>query len=113
MTSGDPIRLIVAGEAAASRQAAQLLTLDEGTRQDNARFFTSPDEVPTHAVTQGIDTILRARRLIVLAFGKRKARALSAALSGQVTPQMPASALQLHPDVIVLADADAASLLPG
>lgn len=91
----------------------RLVTLAERTRQDNARFFTSLDEVPTHAVTQGIGTILRARRLVVLAFGKRKARALSAALSGPVTPRLPASALQLHSDVVVLADADAASLLPG
>jgi glucosamine-6-phosphate deaminase len=90
----------------------RLIALDGRTRQDNARFFASLEEVPTHAVTQGIGTILRARRLVVLAFGKRKARALSAALSGPVTSQLPASALQLHPDVIVLADADAASLLP-
>jgi glucosamine-6-phosphate deaminase len=91
----------------------RLITLDERTRQDNARFFASPAQVPAHAVTQGIGTILRARRLLLLAFGAQKATALAAALTGPVTPQLPASALQRHPDVIVLADPDAASLLPG
>jgi glucosamine-6-phosphate deaminase len=91
----------------------RLITLDERTRRDNARFFASPAQVPTQAVTQGIGTILRARRLVLLAFGGQKAKALAAALTGPVTPQLPASALQRHPDVIVLADPEAASLLPG
>ncbi|MCW2935411.1 MAG: glucosamine-6-phosphate deaminase [Actinomycetia bacterium] len=90
----------------------RIITLDERTRQDNARFFASLAQVPTQAVTQGIGTILRARRLVLLAFGQQKAKALAAALAGPVTPQLPASALQRHPDVIVLADSDAASLLP-
>ncbi len=91
----------------------RLITLDERTRQDNARFFASLAQVPTQAVTQGIGTILRARRLVLLAFGKQKATALAAALTGPVTPQVPASALQRHRDVIVFADPDAASLLPA
>ena len=91
----------------------RLITLDERTRRDNARFFASLAQVPTQAVTQGIGTIMRARRLVLLAFGGQKARALAAALAGPVTSQLPASALQRHPDVIVLADPDAASLLPG
>jgi glucosamine-6-phosphate deaminase len=91
----------------------RLISLDERTRRDNSRFFDSLAQVPTQAVTQGIGTILRARRLILLAFGKQKAEALAAALAGPVTPQVPASALQRHPDVLVLADPDAASLLPA
>jgi glucosamine-6-phosphate deaminase len=90
----------------------RLITLDERTRRDNARFFASLAQVPTQAVTQGIGTILRARRLVLLAFGEQKAKALAAALTGPVTPQVPASALQCHGDVIVLADPDAARLLP-
>ena len=90
----------------------RLITLDERTRQDNARFFASLALVPTQAVTQGIGTIMRARRLVLLAFGRQKAEILAAALTGPVTPQLPASAVQRHPDVIVLADPDAASLLP-
>jgi len=93
--------------------STRLITLDERTRRDNARFFASLAQVPTQAVTQGIGTIMRARRLVLLAFGGQKAKALAAALAGPVTPQLPASALQRHPDVIVLADPDAASLLPG
>ena len=89
----------------------RLITLDERTRRDNARFFASLAQVPTQAVTQGIGTILRARRLVLLAFGRAKAEALAAALAGPVTPQWPASALQCHPDVVVLADAEAARLL--
>jgi len=91
----------------------RLITLDQRTRQDNARFFASLALVPTLAVTQGIGTIMRARRLVLLAFGKQKAEILAAALTGPVTPGVPASALQRHPDVIVLADPDAARLLPG
>jgi glucosamine-6-phosphate deaminase len=91
----------------------RLVTLDERTRQDNARFFASPAQVPTQAVTQGIGTIMRARRLVLLAFGRQKAGILAAALTGPVTPRLPASAVQRHPDVIVLADPDAASLLPA
>ncbi len=91
----------------------RLITLDERTRQDNARFFESLQRVPTQAVTQGIGTVLRARRLVLLAFGAQKATALAAALTGPVTSRLPASAVQRHPDVVVLADPDAASLLPG
>lgn len=91
----------------------RLVTLDERTRLDNARFFASPEQVPARAVTQGIGTILAARRLVLLAFGEQKAKALAAALAGPVTPDVPASALQRHPDVVVLADPGAASLLPG
>jgi glucosamine-6-phosphate deaminase len=91
----------------------RLITLDERTRRDNARFFASLAQVPAQAVTQGIGTIMSARRLVLLAFGPAKARALTAALTGPVTPDLPASALQRHPDVTVLADPEAASLLPS
>jgi glucosamine-6-phosphate deaminase len=91
----------------------RLITLDERTRRDNARFFASLAQVPAQAITQGIGTIMRARRLVLLAFGRQKAEILAAALTGPVTQQLPASALQRHPDVIVLADPDAASLLPA
>ncbi|HEY5396390.1 MAG TPA: glucosamine-6-phosphate deaminase [Trebonia sp.] len=91
----------------------RLITLDERTRRDNARFFASLAQVPAQAITQGIGTIMRARRLVLLAFDRQKAEILAAALTGPVTQQLPASALQRHPDVIVLADPDAASLLPA
>lgn len=87
--------------------------LDESTRAANARFFDSIDDVPTHAVTQGIATILSARRIVVLAFGLEKAEAVAAAITGPRTEQMPASALQQHPNVSWVLDEDAASRLPS
>lgn len=81
------------------------------TREDNARFFPSIDEVPEECITQGLGTIARARTLILLAFGGHKAQALAAALEGPVGPRMPASIIQQHPDVVVIADPRAASLL--
>ena len=86
-------------------------TLAESTRRDNARFFESPDEVPLHCVTQGLGTILRARHLVLLAFGERKARAVAASVEGPVTASVPGSAIQLHGHVTVVADEPAAALL--
>ncbi|QIK68752.1 glucosamine-6-phosphate deaminase [Nocardioides sp. HDW12B] len=90
----------------------RVVELTERTRSDNARFFASGDEVPRHVLTQGPATILRAERLVLLAIGERKADALAAALTGPVTPDCPASVLQRHPDVHVLADRTAAAGLP-
>ena len=88
-----------------------VVTLTERTRRDNARFFSSLDEVPTHAATMGVKTVMHARAILLLAFGRAKAEALAAALNGPVTPEVPASVLQLHPDVTVLCDEEAAALL--
>lgn len=86
-------------------------TLTQQTREDNARFFDSVDDVPVHCVTQGLGTILRARHLVLLAFGDAKAEAVAAAVEGPVTSSVPASAIQLHPHVTVVIDAAAASRL--
>jgi glucosamine-6-phosphate deaminase len=85
--------------------------LAEMTRRDNARFFDSLDQVPTHCITQGLGTILRARRLVLLAFGESKAHALAAAVEGPLTARLPASVIQLHRSVRVIADEAAASKL--
>ncbi|HEY9498420.1 MAG TPA: glucosamine-6-phosphate deaminase [Terrimesophilobacter sp.] len=85
--------------------------LAEQTRRDNARFFDSLDLVPTHCVTQGLGTILRARHLILLAFGEKKAAAIAGAVEGPVTSSLPGSVIQLHPRVTVIVDEGAASLL--
>jgi glucosamine-6-phosphate deaminase len=84
-------------------------TLTRQTRRDNARFFASVDEVPVHCVTQGLGTILRARHLLLLAFGAGKAEALAKAVEGPLSAHVPASAIQLHPRVTVLVDEAAAS----
>lgn len=81
------------------------------TRLDNARFFDRIDDVPFHCITQGIGTILRARELVLLAFGESKAEAVAAAVEGPVTASHPGSALQLHPRVTVVVDDAAASAL--
>jgi glucosamine-6-phosphate deaminase len=84
-------------------------TLTEQTRRDNARFFPSADDVPVHCITQGLGTILRARHLILLAFGAGKADAVAGAVEGPVSTSNPGSAIQLHPHATVLVDAAAAS----
>ncbi len=86
-------------------------TLTEHTRIDNARFFDSIDDVPTHCITQGLGTILRAKHLVLLAFGEAKADAIAAAVEGAVTASQPGSVIQLHPHVTVIVDEAAASKL--
>ena len=84
-------------------------TLTEQTRRDNARFFPSEADVPVHCITQGLGTILRARHLILLAFGAGKADAVAGAVEGPVSASNPGSAIQLHPHATVLVDEAAAS----
>ncbi|GHD47784.1 glucosamine-6-phosphate deaminase [Mycetocola manganoxydans] len=86
-------------------------TLTEQTRRDNARFFDSPDQVPMHCITQGLGTILRARHLVLLAFGEKKAAAVAASVEGPLTAMVPGSAIQLHPHATVVLDEAAASQL--
>lgn len=87
--------------------------LDEETIQANSRFFASPSEVPRYAISMGIKTIMMAEHVILLANGRNKAQAVYKAVCGDVTPEAPASILQLHRDVVVIVDEEAASLLPA
>lgn len=91
--------------------ATHMVELTESTRKANARFFSSIDEVPTHAVTMGIKTVMNARSIILMAIGEAKAEIIKKTISGEVTTEVPASVLQLHPDVEVYLDHAAASLL--
>lgn len=85
-----------------------LVELDPMTIQANARFFDNdPAKVPTRALTMGIGTILSAKKILMIVSGADKSETLAKALLGPVTPMVPASALQLHPDVTVVADAAA------
>lgn len=86
-------------------------TLAQQTRIDNARFFDSLDDVPTHAITQGLGTILRARHLVLLAFGEGKAAAIAAGIEGPVSSTHPSSVIQLHQRATVVLDEAAASQL--
>lgn len=89
-------------------------TLTEQTRRDNARFFDGDvDAVPTHCITQGLATIMEARRLLLIATGQGKARAIAELVEGEVSEQWPATVMQRHDDALVLIDPAAAGLLTG
>ncbi len=87
------------------------VSLTESTINANSRLFDSIEDVPREAVTMGIGTIMKARKVIVLANGSGKAEIVKRAFTGPVVPQVPASVLQLHPHVTVVLDAEAASEL--
>jgi glucosamine-6-phosphate deaminase len=90
----------------------RIKTLAPRTREDNARFFGGDlDAVPLHCITQGLGTILDARRLVLVAQGETKAAAVAAAVEGPLTAMVPGSALQLHQHATVLLDEAAASRL--
>lgn len=86
-----------------------VVDLKQSTIEANSRFFNSIDEVPRKAVTMGIMSIFEARKIILLASGKEKAEIIEKALFGPITPEVPASILQLHPDLEVYLDEAAAS----
>ena len=87
------------------------VVLKEETRRDNARFFNSIDEVPTHAITMGISNIMAAKHILILASGEGKAQAIYDMVKVTPTENCPASALQNHPNVTVIVDLAAAKLL--
>ncbi|MCC3378672.1 glucosamine-6-phosphate deaminase [Paenibacillus farraposensis] len=84
-----------------------VVDLDERTRTANARFFGHIDAVPKQAVTMGVGTILKAKQIILVAFGADKADIIKRALTGPVTTACPASLLQCHPNVLILLDQEA------
>lgn len=83
--------------------------LQESTIEANKRFFESADDVPRQAYTMGIGTIMSAKKIVVVVSGEDKADIVKRAFSGPVTPSVPASILQMHPDVTVICDAAAYS----
>ena len=84
-----------------------VVELTERTREANKRFFNSIDEVPGYAFTMGIGSILKAKKILLIASGKDKADAVKKAFFGPVTPEVPASILQFHKDVTLVVDEDA------
>ena len=87
--------------------------LAESTIRDNARLFADESEVPRKAFTMGIRQIMRAKKIVILASGANKAAAVRAMVKGEVTESVPASALQLHPDCVLIVDEAAAAKLNG
>ena len=88
-----------------------VVDLTDNTIDANARFFASRDEVPRQAITMGIKSIMQARHILVVVSGKDKAEIVKRAFFGPVTPKVPASILQMHPHVSLVADEGALSLL--
>ena len=84
-----------------------VVDLTESTIDANQRFFASRDDVPRQALTMGIGVIMAAKRVLLIASGSDKADALYAAICGPITPDCPASILQLHDDVVIVADKEA------
>lgn len=88
-----------------------VVTLAESTVKDNARLFENISEVPRKAYTMGIKQIMQAKKILILASGANKAEAVYKMVKGEVTEEVPASVLQLHPDCVLIADEAAAKKL--
>ncbi|MEJ6951867.1 glucosamine-6-phosphate deaminase [Natronospora cellulosivora (SeqCode)] len=91
--------------------ATSIVDLTEETISDNSRFFESMDMVPKKAISMGMATILKARRIILLASGENKAEAIKETVNGFISTDTPSSLLQTHPDVTLVIDEAAASLI--
>ncbi|WP_310993627.1 glucosamine-6-phosphate deaminase [Aequorivita marina] len=89
----------------------RLVNLHELTREDAQDFFGTLDKVPHQAISIGIDTILKAKKILLLALGERKSEIISKALEGEISTQIPASILQTIPQVEYILDRDAAALI--
>ncbi|MEW9094267.1 MAG: glucosamine-6-phosphate deaminase [Clostridiaceae bacterium] len=88
-----------------------LVNLDEDTIKANSRFFNSIEDVPRQAISMGIKTIMSSKKILLLANGEEKAEILYRVIYGDIIPQVPASILQLHPDVTIIVDEKAGSCL--
>lgn len=84
-----------------------IVDLDETTIKANARFFTNESDVPTKALTMGMGSIMKAKRVLLCANGKSKTEILNKVLFQEITPKVPGSILQLHPNLTVIADPEA------
>lgn len=87
------------------------IDLDEETIKANSRFFENEEDVPKRAITMGVKTIMNARKVILLANGSGKAETIFKSIYGKIDPALPASILQLHPDVTFILDKEAAAYL--
>lgn len=83
-------------------KSTHVVDLHESTIKANARFFRDEEEVPKKAITMGMVSIMQARKILLIANGKAKEEILKKAFYGPITPEIPASILQLHPDITVI-----------
>ena len=93
------------------KATTNIVKLKDKTREDNKRFFNSLEEVPTHAITMGIKSIMAAKKIILIATGENKAKAIKAMIENEVNNEVPATILSKHEDVVVIIDKKAASLI--
>jgi glucosamine-6-phosphate deaminase len=91
-----------------SRSFTRLVTLDKKTRRDASKDFKSIESVPRKAITMGVGTIFKAKKIFLMAWGERKAEILAQAIEGQVTPLLPATFLQNHSEAVIIMDNSAA-----
>jgi len=92
-------------------KSTHVVQLTPSTIAVNSQYFASPEEMPTSALTMGINSIFQAKRIVLIASGPSKAEIVLAAFFGPITPQVPASILQMHRDFTLIADADAMRLV--
>lgn len=83
-------------------KSTHVVDLHESTIKANSRFFANIDEVPKRAITMGMVSIMQAKKILLIASGKEKRDILEKAFYGPITPEIPASILQLHPDITVI-----------
>ena len=88
-----------------------VISLTENTIEANSRFFENINDVPKKAITMGLDGIMKAKKIILIASGESKAEAIKGLFSGKITTDNPASMLQMHRDVTVIVDKEAAKLI--
>ncbi|WP_082232405.1 glucosamine-6-phosphate deaminase [Halobacillus massiliensis] len=88
-----------------------VVELTESTRKANARYFSNKDDVPTHAITMGIQSIMESSEILLIASGKKKAEAILRLVEDEITEDFPASVLKRHPNLTLIADYEAMSLL--
>lgn len=89
------------------KSLTHLTALTQSTIEANSRFFDNINEVPTHALTMGIGTILKSRKVILMANGKNKHHAISGLLNPEISTELPATLLNVHPDIVIICDKDA------
>lgn len=94
--------------AIALNSKTHLVNLSQATIEANSRFFNDIEDVPRKALTMGMGTIMKAKQIILLASGMKKAPAIAKTINGKVSTEVPASLLQLHRDVTIIVDKDAA-----
>lgn len=92
-------------------KGTHLVELDDSTIEANSRFFDNIEDVPKKAITMGVGSIFKSRKIMLIATGENKAEAIYNTVYGKVVPEVPASILQFHSDIVLILDKDAAKFL--